>query len=848
MRGLAVALVVASSAAVAQDAPEPEIRRAEPVHPIPQAVPVPQAAPTPEWMNRVVPNRAVPTRVPQPATPAPAVEQVPNEPVPEPTRKPEPPPPDAPNSIRLRPADSQLDPAAVQLEKANGIYARKMHEFAALEYERFLSDFPGAAGRDAALFRLGECYRIEGNAPASRRAFERLVEEFSTGNFAGAGAYRLGEMLFTEGRYDIALTRFRTAASNAEEPEIRLSAQYQAARCLDRLGKPAEASVLYQEVAQVETKNPYREHARLALAEALAASGDQAAALQTYKDIFSGSGPAALRAEAAVKAGALAAGAGDPKAAAAFFEQALGIKNAGPWRAVAVLGQIRLASADSDHRRVAGISASDLGLLEGEALAEALSLIGEAQRQLGDNRKAGAAYGRLIAEFPKSPFAVRAKFQQLVTMYELGDPKTRSRLEAFLEGAVDSGDRARASLLLAELLLKEEKFAEAAKWYAAVEGGDLTEEMLRQSRYKYAWSLARSGDAAAAVDAYAAFLGQYPEGPWVPEVLLQRGLASQQAKRYSEAIADFDQVISKWPESKEREAALLQKALTHGQQQDQSAMRAAFAQLLEWYPNSAAAAQAEFWIGWAAFEEKDYKAALPHLARARQLDSKNYAERAGTRIALCHYYAQNRVALEKEVANLRPESLPVEVSRWAGLRAAQEGDFAAAERHLSRLSDAQPPDPEILVTLAESQNALGKSSEALANAEVLLGVVEDPAPKARALLAVAEARRGLKEFDLATRAAEDALELQPEGRLNAAARMISAEIEYARGEFDSAARGFMTVALLYDDTKVTPRALERAAESYRRANNDAEADKALDELRRRFPDSSTALTNLPPSA
>ena len=46
----------------------------------------------------------------------------------------------------------------------------------------------------------------------------------------------------------------------------------------------------------------------------------------------------------------------------------------------------------------------------------------------------------------------------------------------------------------------------------------------------------------------------------------------------------------------------------------------------------------------------------------------------------------------------------------------------------------------------------------------------------------------------------------------------------------------MTVAVLYNDSSVTPRALRRAAEAYRKANNDSEAGKALKELEQRFLD------------
>ena len=95
---------------------------------------------------------------------------------------------------------------------------------------------------------------------------------------------------------------------------------------------------------------------------------------------------------------------------------------------------------------------------------------------------------------------------------------------------------------------------------------------------------------------------------------------------------------------------------------------------------------------------------------------------------------------------------------------------------------------------------------------------------------------GRKDFDEAAKLCDESLLLQPEGRLNAEGRLLSGEISFARGDYDGAARAFMTVAVLYDDSSVTPRALRRAADAYRKANNEPEAEKALQELQQRFPD------------
>jgi TolA-binding protein len=712
-----------------------------------------------------------------------------------------------------------------------------MYEFAALEYEKFLAEYPGAAGRDAAFFRLGESHRVEGRQQEARKAYERLAAEFQDGDFVGAAAYRLGELLFADNRFEEAQRQFATAVANANEPEVRLSARYQEARCLDRLGKPQEAAAFYREVAGAEGKNPYRDHARLALADALSSSGQREEALAAYELVANEATHPSMRGEAAVKAGAAAAAAGQTEKAEQLFARVDALGDANPWKTVAALGKLRLDAAKGRNEAVVALPEATLKRFKGDAKAEALALMGDANRQLGRHQRAAAAYSQLVTSFPESPFASRSQFPRIVALHEAGDASARKELETYLASQPEGTDAARARLLLAEMLFGEEKFAEAAPYYQQAAQSDLPPAMKTQAFYKAGWCLARTGQTEAAITAFTQFLEAHPEHELAGQATLQRGIARQQARQYPGALEDFEAVISKWPGAKERQAAMLQKALTLGQQDNRPAMKEAFLALLEAYPKSPAAAQAEYWIGWAAFEEKDYAGAAPRFARARELDPEGFAERAGLRLALCHYYLGERAALVTEIGKLPAGLLPREVIRWTGIRSAQEGDFPAAER---LLEGSDPGDFDARVTLAEARLALGNPTGALTAAQEALAAAREPAPQARAWLAVAEAKRGLKDYAGATAAVEEALRLQPEGRLNAAGRMAAGEIDFARGEFDAAARAFLSVALLYDEPTITPRALERAADAYRRSNNDLEADKALEELRRRFPDYQTA--------
>jgi tetratricopeptide (TPR) repeat protein len=140
----------------------------------------------------------------------------------------------------------------------------------------------------------------------------------------------------------------------------------------------------------------------------------------------------------------------------------------------------------------------------------------------------------------------------------------------------------------------------------------------------------------------------------------------------------------------------------------------------------------------------------------------------------------------------------------------------------------------VLIELAEAQIQLGKTREAEPVVAQYLEAAREPYSRSRGLQAQAAVFLGKKEFDEAAELCDESLLLQPEGRLNAEGRLLSGEISFARGDYDGAARAFMTVAVLYDDSSITPRALQRAADAYRKANNEPEAEKALHELQQRF--------------
>ncbi|MFA7344866.1 MAG: tetratricopeptide repeat protein [Terrimicrobiaceae bacterium] len=811
---------------------EPEVRRALPVN-------TPAPTENPAWMEGVrAATTPVPVKVPA-AVPAPAASPAPDEQPFRPPSRVEPPPapqPDENGTIRIAPGSAQTsDHSREQLELANSLYSRKMYDLAIPEYEKSLIASSSASGRDAALFRLAECHRMLGNMPAARSGYEKLAMEFRKGEFAGAGAYRLGEFLFGEKNYEAANTQFQTAARESKDGEVRLTALYFSARSLDYLKQDKQALEAYKAVLAVEGKNPYRDHALMASADIASRGGEKEAALAAYEELGK-SGKTAMAAEAAVKAAALASALGQNDRAIALFEKAVNNPEGGDWKPSAIIGAMRLRYQTSAYKTVVEMAAA-AGQLPAETRPEALQILAASYRQLGNNLEARRIYDRILKDFPDSAPSGDARYQRLVSLYALKDKNLPAEVDAFLEKTTNPKERTQALLLKAETLFKQGDYSGAGKVYESLLSRELADDLRADALYKLAWCLAATGDHSAAASAYSEFLAKFPGHKLAATALAQRALSKQESKAFDSAVEDFDAISAKYPGTKEHELALQQKALIFGQLKKYPEMSAAFEKLLADFPKTAAAAQANFWLGWAAFEQKDYKSAIPRLETARTEDAAQYGERASLRIILSYYYMEDRESVAREAAIYKGGNLPAEITLWLASHLVDEGSYARAEALLLPLaSNPAALTPDAWINLGESEIRLGKFKEARGPVDKFLETARDPATRARGLMASTQIHLGLKNPSAAAPIVEEVLLLQPEGRLNAEARLLQGDIHLAQGNTDAAARAYMTVAVLLDDPAITPRALRKAADAYQRANNSFDAEKALAQLRQKYPD------------
>ena len=516
----------------------------------------------------------------------------------------------------------------------------------------------------------------------------------------GRRRHGVAEILFTQKDYAGSLPLFHRAAAKTKQPALALSARYFEARCLENLDRKDEAREAYQQVIDGKNPNPYRDDARAASGSILLARGKKGEALKQYEALSNETGKPALKAEAAVRAGLIAVdlqrdekGKTDKaltEKATGLLQKAKAIPEAGKWRGIAQTGLLRLQYQTAQYTQLLAEYKRAQDQIPEEARAEMMLLVGNSQRQLGHPQEAEQIYREIIAKYPNREEAKDAQYQRLINLYNSNAPSLNAEVDAFLV-ANPSGERAdQARLLKAEAFYKTQNFAEAASIYTELRASQLSPKLRAEAAYKLGWCCVQTKNGSGAVEAFSYFLQAFPDNAQVPSALAQRAVAYQEGKNYGAALADLSLLLANYSKAREREAALQQKALILGQQDNAKGMAGAFQQLLKEYPKSAVAAQANYYIGKAAFDDKDYKKAIASLNAARTLDKEQYGNLATLRILSSQFYLKDRKALTDEVDRFMTASpgpkIPAKNSEWLGIEYYNEKNYPAAEKYLTALS------------------------------------------------------------------------------------------------------------------------------------------------------------------
>lgn len=754
--------------------------------------------------------------------------------------------------------------AEEQLRFADGIYLRGLYDSALTEYIAFVRDFPDDPSMDAALYRIGECYRQKGNRAGADRFYARVTAEYPASPFVARAALRRAEIAAAAGRYadaaEIAsalLAAHDDGSAPLSSADDLASALYSLATAEARLGHSDKAADAYKRVLAEAPSSPYAAYAALDLASLQASEATTKARIAQVDGWFrqaadSAASPSA-KAEALFRHASWCYERQQWQDAADIFQQLLVEFPTSPRAPAAHLavGWAQLRLGDAAHALESADSAI-AGAADGTAHAAALYLRANAYRALSRFQEAVADYSAVLAANASAPSAPFAAFELMATHFQtrawekvlahIPPNPTADQLPDILwmraesENALERTDLARGH------------YDELATTYP--ESSHAPDALMRLAE------LARAeGRPLEAADIFRRTAAAYPSSPSAPAALKASAVARFDAGNFEDALADYEAILalsSPVPPPAVLAEARFHRALCLLRAQRLEEAGTAFAEVLAdsslpaglrplalyWTAelalrnNRPADAESTFRACLAAAPSTD-TAALARLGLVRALQAQDRADEAAD---------QTTLLLDS------PESVAAEPSlvEWLIRHRFDQGrlrDAAEAARvlathstdaswrqiacvHLGNAFDAlsRPDDARTAYAAALQQPAATREA---AEARLRLAALDLEAGDA-----AAAARRYAEAADAAT--SDDSLDL----RLRAYVGL--AQVAEAQSDLPSAARHYMSVAVLFDDPEWTPLALSNAIRIYDQLGLDSQRDVARDDLLTRYPDSSYA--------
>lgn len=786
---------------------------------------------------------------------------------------------DAPSAPSASPASTNAapgglvvtTPAAARFDAAMAFFNAGQFADSVKALSDFVRDFPQDRRREEALYRLAESYRNLGRTDDALAAYTFQVQTYPDGPLRISGELRRGAILFDAGKFAEAAAPLQLVADKGSS-DLQQAAKYLLGRCFLATQKESEGRVLLQGLVDQQpsggqSSGKFSGGAAQALAELDDSQNKYPEALALWQKALALTTDPVEQATVAARGGWSALGANLLPDAEKLFQTARQLNASSDSRKVANTGLLRILFQQKRYSEWLTVYNDAIKPRASELLdtakAEILYDLGHSQFSLKHWPEAVSAFDAYLSSFKAQSSAMTAAYERFLAVTQIDRTRTVDEAGAYLKAWPQSPYSARVQLLQAQELSREKKFSEALPlWESLVnETGDASwphQDILLE----LARACDQLGNFPKAATAYQAYLDDLQARPSNnPETQARRVLRAearlavclQNADQLLAATEAWKAVQSQAPEkSPEQQMALESLGLIYarGGPQQEPVMVQTFRALLDKFPQSKLRAMAAFSVGDSLFKNRDYAGAEPLLLEARDWDAKAWTQPATQRLALGAYGQKNydkTISYLKQYDTLQmpadPQAqiaarLPAAIFYWLGEAARKSGKWDEAENFYGRVT--QHPDPGDLLAgawwqLGEVQSQRREWPPAVVSYGKYREIKPGEKDATVVLLALGRAQLGAKNTDAATALGNQALLQEPEGPNSAAARTLLGETAFASQNYAEAARMFATLAVLFDDPKITPQAMSRAADSFEKAGDVPSAAEWRQKLKAKYP-------------
>ncbi|UUO07638.1 tetratricopeptide repeat protein [Blastopirellula sp. J2-11] len=251
---------------------------------------------------------------------------------------------------------------------------------------------------------------------------------------------------------------------------------------------------------------------------------------------------------------------------------------------------------------------------------------------VGANDQAGAAaqFAALKKEFPKYQNDDKVLYELAWSLKASGDPEKATAAFASLAATHPKSPlAAEANYHVGEAAYNRQDYAAAQKAYAAALAAAQADDVGEKSAYKLGWAQYQQGDYAAASDAFAVQTSKYPDGPLAADASFMRGECLYKKDQFADALSAYGQVKADRLSSNDmRDLWRLHAGQSAAQLKKWDESIRWMNELLTQSPDSPVAAEAQYELGWANYNQKKTDEAIQRFLAAADLSPGKTGARA----------------------------------------------------------------------------------------------------------------------------------------------------------------------------------------------------------------------------
>lgn len=621
-----------------------------------------------------------------------------------------------PRNAAAQPAARKIPPA---LNFANGLFRQGKYNLAVDEYERFLKTAPEGPDRDDALYGLANARLFLGKYQDARAGFQKLLKDNPDYLNASTALFRIGETSYLLGEMDLALQALQEFATRYPTHRHLDTAWPRLGDVYFRKGNLEEARAAYEKAVNDFPNGPMTDRARLGLAKTLAAmnSADKARALLLA---LIEKGARDLADSARFELGLLEASVGRFEQALLAFEGLEAEAPRGPLgfevklRKAETLEKLNrgdeaealeLALIQTAPPAIAARAAFDLGSarLARKQWREAFDVLdvnrfadtstapailfrsAEAARKLGKLELARDRLLKLVADFPRDPWAGDALLQAADLALKLRKPdQARALAASFREKFPEHPHLANLLLIEGRAAIDSGKPKDAIQILEPLADAKRTpSDIARYARYYLGLAYRADGrgeQAAKELDS----LTKEENEPLAADALFVLARERVEAKRFAEAIEPLEKYLAVKKEGESAESALALLAVAFAEADRAADADAALKSLVERFPDGKTLAPTRLWLAEKALSEKRFDRAAELFRQVADSTDSQRANRAlsglGTALFQSKKPLEAAEAFGRLLAKAPDDPLAAEASlnRAEALEAAEQYDQALA--------------------------------------------------------------------------------------------------------------------------------------------------------------------------